>query len=75
MRLVIGLDRGEPAGEFLLAGTVGHPLDEAGDVGGQDVDVRAAGADPGELGQFTGVQAGRAGQQPAGDLAGLGTVP
>jgi hypothetical protein len=34
--------------------------------------VRAAGADAGEPGPLGGVQAGRAGQQPAGDLAGLG---
>jgi hypothetical protein len=59
--LVVGLDGGEPAGELPLAGAVCHHLGEAGDVGGQGVEVRAAGADAGELGMFAGVQAGRAG--------------
>ena len=61
MRLVVGLDRGEPAGEFLLAGAVGHHLGEAGYVGGQGIDVGAAGADVVEPGALAGVEAGRAG--------------
>ena len=50
MGLVVGFDRGEPAFELLVAGAVGHHLGEAGDVGGQGVDVRAAGADARQLG-------------------------
>jgi hypothetical protein len=59
--LVVGLDRGEPAWELLVSGAVGHHLGEAGDVGGQGVDVRAAGADAGQLGVVAGVAAGWAG--------------
>jgi hypothetical protein len=44
------LDRGAPAFQFLLPVATGHHLGEAGHVSGQGIQVRAAGADTGELG-------------------------
>ena len=57
--------------QVAAAGAGGHHLGECGDVPGERVDVRAAGADGLELGLFAGLEAVGAGQQPAGDLAGL----
>ena len=69
--LVVGLDPGEPVFECEQALAAGHHLGETADVAGQGVQVRAAGRDGGEPGLVFGVKAVRAGQQPAGDLAGL----
>jgi hypothetical protein len=70
--LVVGLDPGEPAVQFLLAAAAGHHLGEASGMPGEGVQVRAAIQDAGQLGPLPGIEAGRAGQQPAGDLAGGG---
>src|SRR5580693_9071160 len=48
---------------------------KCGHVPGKRVDVRAAGADDLELGLFVGLAVVGAGQQPAGDLAGLRDCP
>src|SRR6185437_11808653 len=48
--LVVGFDGGEPGLQVAAAGAGGHHLGECGDVPGEGVDVRAAGADGVELG-------------------------
>ena len=69
--LVVGLDPGEPVLEGEQALALGHHLGEAADMPGQGVEVGAAGLDGGEPGLVIRVEAVRAGEQPAGDLAGL----
>ena len=69
--LFVGFDGGEPGFEVAAAGAGGHHLGECGHVPGERVDVRAAGADGLELGLFIWLEVVGAGQQPAGDLAGL----
>ena len=69
--LLVGFDGGEPGFEVAAAGAGGHHLGECGHVPGERVDVRAAGADGLELGLLAWLEAVGAGQQPAGDLAGL----
>jgi len=50
----------------------GHHLGEAAHVAGEGIQVRAAVLDGGELVPFAGLEVFGPGQQPAGDLAGLG---
>ena len=69
--LVVGFHGGEPGFEVAAAGAGGHHLGECGHVPGERVDMRAAGADGLDLGLFTWLEVVGAGQQPAGDLAGL----
>src|SRR6185312_877344 len=69
--LFVGFDGGEPGFQVAAAGAGGHHLGEGGDVPGERVDVRAAGADGLELGLLVWLEVVGAGQQPAGDLAGL----
>ena len=69
--LVVGLDPGQPVFKCEQALPAGHHVGEVPDVPGQGVQVRAAGPDRGEPGLVAVVEAGGAGQQPAGDLAGF----
>ena len=69
--LVVGFHGGEPAFQVAAAGAGCHHLSERGHVPGERVDVRAAGADGVKLGLFVRLEVVGAGQQPAGDLAGL----
>ena len=69
--LVVGFRGGEPAFQVAAAGAGGHHLGECGHVPGERVDVRAASADGLKLGLFVRLEVVGAGQQPAGDLAGL----
>ena len=69
--LVVCFHGGEPAFQVAAAGAGGHHLREGGDVPGERVDVRAAGADRLELVLFVWLEVVGAGQQPAGGLAGL----
>ncbi|HEV3288664.1 MAG TPA: hypothetical protein VG123_06700 [Streptosporangiaceae bacterium] len=69
--LVVGFHGGEPGFEVAAAGAGGHHFGEGGHVRGERVDVGAAGADGLELGLLAGLEVVGAGQQPAGDLAGL----
>jgi hypothetical protein len=64
--LVVGLDGGELAFEFLLAAAESHDLGEGAHVGGQGVQVRAAVLDAGELRLLVGVEGVWAGQRQAG---------
>jgi len=70
--VVIGFHGGEPVIKVSAAGEVRHHLGERTDVAGEGVQVRALGADGVELGLLSGLEVVRAGQQQAGDLAGLG---
>src|SRR5690349_19551248 len=69
--VVVGFDGGEPGFQVAAAGAGGHHLGEGGYVPGERVDVRAADADGLELGLLVWLEVVGAGQQPAGDLAGL----
>ncbi len=69
---VAGSGGGEPGFQVAVAGPPSHHLGEAGNVPGQGAGVRAAGADGVELCLFSWLKMVRAGEQPAGDLPGLG---
>ena len=69
--LVVGFDGGEPVVECEQALAAGHHLGEGPDVPGQGPQVGAAGRDGGEPCLVISVKSAGAGQQPAGDLAGL----
>ena len=68
--LVIGVDGGDPRVEA-AAVAAGEDLGEGGDVPGQGVQVRAAGADVLEANLVVGVQVVGAAQDPAGDVTDL----
>src|SRR5689334_19695156 len=69
--LFVGFDGGEPGFQVAAAGAGGHHLGEGGDVPGERIDVRAAGADGLDLSLLVWLEVVGAGQQPAGDLTGL----
>ena len=69
--VAVSFDGGEPGFQVAAAGAGGHHLGEGGYVPGGRVDVRAAGADGLDLSLLVWLEVVGAGQQPAGDLAGL----
>ena len=69
--LVVGLDGGDPVIEA-VAVQAGEDLGELGDVAGEGVQVRAALAGFGEPGLLVVVEVVRVGEDPAGQVAGLG---
>ena len=69
--LVVGFDGGDPVVEA-VAVAAGEDLGELGDVAGEGVQVRAALPGPGELFLLVVVEVLRVGEDPAGEVAGLG---
>jgi hypothetical protein len=69
--LVVGVDGGEPVVEA-VAVRAGEDLGELGDVADARVQVRAALPGPGEFLLFPVVEVVRGGEDPAGQVAGLG---
>ena len=69
--LVVGIDGGELVVEA-VAVQAGEDLGELGDVAGARVQVRAVLPGPGEFLLFLVVEAVRVGEDPAGQVAGLG---
>ena len=71
VRLVIGLDGGDPAVE-LVSVQAGEDFRELGDVAGERVQVGAAFPGLRELGLLLVVEVVRVGEDPAGQVAGPG---
>ena len=70
VRLVIGLDGGDPVIEPVSV-EAGEDLGELGDVAGEGVQVRAAFPGLRELGLLLVIEVGRVGEDPAGQVTGL----
>ena len=70
VRLVVGLDRGDPVVEA-AAVAAGEDLCELGDVAGEGVQVRAPLTGHGELGLLVVVEIVRVGGDPPGQVSGL----
>ena len=71
VRLVVGLDRGDPVIEA-VAVAAGEDLGELGDVPGEGIQVRAALCSLRELGFLVVIEVVRVGGDPPGQVTGLG---
>jgi len=69
--LVVGVDGGEPVARR-FAVRAGEDLGELGDVAGARVQVRGSAPGPGRVSSFPVVEVVRGGEDPAGQVAGLG---
>ena len=74
VRLVVDADGGDPRVELVTV-PAGEDLGELGDVGGERVQVGAAGPDVREVGLLIVVEVGRVGEDPAGQVAGPSAAP